>query len=302
MGKMDIMKTIHVHVGSGRCGSTLIQALFNEPAMHQIFGMFGLRYLPEICMALGPRTPVPAFRAGEWEDFRARHFAPLAEEDVEDVFLTQENLFGVTWETGAANSCEASCDLIEYLTEGYAVKIVMLVRRQDTFIESLYNQLIKRQEVREFGDFLEDLPLANFDWAAVADVYARRFGCDNVTVLPFENSVVQTGGADSFFEAVVAALGIDQKINFQNIPTINPSLSPRVIEVQRLANQALTKDEAHALADWFETAIPKRPGDPHSLMEDGDRGRVLDTFRDSNKRLCADYMPGYDGTYYQGLA
>ncbi len=292
------MKTIHFHVGSGRCGSTLIQALFNEPAMHQVFGQYNIKYAPEVCMALGPLTPVEEFREADWHDFRAEHFAPLKTVAEDNIFLTQENIFGVHWEKGSRNRCDASCALIRHLTEGFDVKIVILVRRQDTFLESLYNQLIKRWETRAFSEFLGAIELDNLDWAAVADTYATAFGRDNVTVLPFERPVLQTGDDASFFEAVLRVIGINAKINFENVPTINPSLSTRALEIQRLANQLLTRDEAHGLANWFEANVPKAPGDPHSIMDEADRTRLLQRFQSSNKRLCETYLEGYDTGYY----
>ncbi len=296
------MKSFHFHVGSGRCGSTLIQALFNEPAMHQIFGQFSIQYSPTASMELGPRTPVERFDETEWQTFREAEIAPLKQSPADNIFVTQENVFGVTWEKGAENSCAANCKLITYLTEGFETKIVMLVRRQDTFIESLYNQLLKRQETRAFSDFLDDVPLANLDWAAVADTYAEQFGKENVTVLPFEKPVLATAGIDTFFEAVLRTIGLDQKINFENIPTVNPSLAPRAREIQRLANKLLSKEEAHALADWFEANVQKSPDEDHVLMAADDRARVLNFFRESNRRLCVDYMGEYETNYYLGEA
>jgi len=294
------MKTIHFHVGAGRCGSTLIQALFNEPAMHRIFEHVSMKYDPNLYLALGGRVPVDTFDEETWRGFREEHFRPLKAETADNFFVTQENIFGVSWEKGVANRCRASCETIEFLTEGFRTRIVILIRRQDTYIESLYNQLIKRQELRDFSTFLDEMPLENLDWAGVADTYADRFGKDNVTVLPFERRVLNSAGVEDFVAAVLVAIGITEKITIENVPVMNPSLAPRVIEVQRLANKLLPEIESHSLANWFEDNIPKTPDDPHTLMEDADRARVVDFFRESNRRLCAEYLSAYDGAYYLG--
>ena len=294
------MKTIHFHVGSGRCGSTLIQALFNEPAMHQVFARASLQYDPHLYLVMGKMTPFNRFVESKWRDFRKDRFAPLKTSNSDRFFLTQENYFGVNWEKGSSNTCEASCKVIKYLTDGFHVRIVILIRRQDTYFESLYNQLIKRQETRDFPTFLKEMPLRNFDWAAVADVYAKHFGHDNVTVLPFERKVLNAAGMKDFIDAVLAAIGITQKINFENLPVVNPSLAPRVIEVQRLANKLLSELESHNLANWFEQHIQKRPDEPHMLMSGKDRKRLLKFYRKSNERLFAEYLTRFDPAYYLG--
>lgn len=294
------MKTIHFHVGSGRCGSTLLQALFNEAGVRQLFGWHSIQYDPNIYLALDKLTPCRKFVESRWRGFRKAYIEPLKKAEFESFFLTQENLFGVRWDKGSSNTCEASCKVISYLTKGFDTRIVMLVRRQDTYIESLYNQLIKRQETRDFATFLDDMPLDNLDWAAVADVYAGHFGRDNVTVLPFERKVLNSGGTDDFINAVLAAIGIGRKLKVEGLPVINPSLAPRVIEVQRLANKLLPEIESHSLANWFEQNIPKGADDPHALMSARDRKRILKTFAKSNRRLFADYLDRYDPAYYLG--
>jgi len=294
------LKTIHFHVGSGRCGSTLIQSLFNDPGMHKVFDLYSIRYDPNIYLASTELTPCRKFIESEWRDFRETHVAPLKKQKFDSFFLTQENLFGVRWDKGSSNSCDESCKIVSYVTKGFDARIVILVRRQDTYIESLYNQLIKRGELRDFPTFLKEMPLDNLDWAAVADVYAGHFGRQNVTVLPFERKVLNTGGTDDFINAVLAAIGVTRKLKVEGLPTVNPSLAPRVIEVQRLANRLLPEIESHSLANWFEQNIPKSPDDPHTLMSAKDRKRLLKTFAASNRRLFEEYMEPYDPADYLG--
>jgi hypothetical protein len=294
------MKTIHWHVGSGRCGSTLIQSLFNEPTLHQVFAQNSLKYDSNIYLGIGNANLVPAteFDRNAWKPLRDEFFTPLNSESVENFFVTQENLFGVLTDKDTTNFCDVSCEAISYLAEDFHSKIVILIRRQDTFIESLYNQRLKRYESRTFQDFLDDTTLDNLNWHSVINTYANTFGSENVTVLPFEKKVLNTNGIDDFIAGVLAAIGVEQKIEFNNIPIMNPSLSSRVFDLQRLANQTLTEREAHGLADWFQVNIPKLPDDPYTLMSDADRKKVIDYFKESNEKMFKEYMPNYDPSYY----
>jgi hypothetical protein len=47
------LKTLNFHIGSGRCGSTLIQALFNDAGIHQVFEKHALNYNLEIYQGTG---------------------------------------------------------------------------------------------------------------------------------------------------------------------------------------------------------------------------------------------------------
>lgn len=297
-------KTIHFHIGSGRCGSTLIQALFNEPAMHQVFAHFDLHYDPNIYLALNDVTPVFAYDDGAWRELRERLTAPLLARPEGNFFITQENIFGAEHGPGASNTVDNAVRAIRTLCAGFHVRIVAVVRRQDTFVESLYNQLLKRGETRDFPEFIADLPAGNFDWKAVLDGYAAAFGRDNVTVVPFEKKIVASGGIDDFIGGVLAAVGVTQKIRFDNVPTMNPSLSPRVRPLMRHANQILTPLEANNLAAWFEAHIPKRPDEPHGLLDDDTRAAFLVRYADANKAFAAEYLAAYPAAaaFYAGGA
>jgi len=294
------MKTVHFHVGAGRCGSSLIQALFNDVNMHEVFTRFSLKYDPEIYLALTELTPIETFNEADWRDFRDQHIVPLKDQAFHHYFITQENLFGIDGDNGGLDACRASSAAIDYLMEGFRTRIVILVRRQDTYIESIYSQHVKRREVRDFATYLDELPWENLDWGEVADIHADRFGRENVTVLPFEKRVLNLANIDWFVTAVLRAIGVTQIIEFENLPTVNPSVSPRAMEVQRLANKLLTEDESLHLANWFEANIPKSPEESYSLMSEEQRADVLDFFRERNRRLCSEYMPDYDPAYYLG--
>ncbi len=297
-------KTIHFHVGSGRCGSTLIQALFNEPAMHQVFGHFGLHYDPGIYLALNDVTPVWEYDEAVWRDLRERLMVPLLSRPEGNFFVTQENIFGAEHADGAGNTVGNSIRAIRTLCDGFRVRIVCVLRRQDSFVESLYNQLLKRGETRDFPDFVAALPADNFDWTAILDTYADAFGADAVTVIPFEKKIAASGGVDDFVEAMLRAIGVEQKIRFDNLPVINPSLSPRVRPLMRHANQILTPVEANNLAAWFEGHIPKRPDEPHELFDDAGRAAFLTRFAGSNEILAKTYLARYPAAaaHYRGGA
>lgn len=284
---------MYFHVGSGRCGSTLIQALFNEKMMHDVFAQHKRKYDPNIYLDTGLISHDETFIKDHWRPIKEKYFAPMASQPFDGFFVTQENILGMRSEKNQRNICDVSCEKIAYLAEGMQVKVIIVLRRQDTYIESLYNQCVKRMETRDFDTFVADFPKENWHWIDNIDVYAKNFGRENVTIVPFESKVYEGADYTGFIDAILVAAGITTRITFNNLPLANPSMAPRALEVQRFANQHLTETEAHALANWFEGHIVKQPEDPHKLMSDQVRAEILDTFRESNRRLCSEYLAAY---------
>lgn len=82
-------------------------------------------------------------------------------------------------------------------TQYPSVKIILVLRRQDTWCESIYRQLIfsedRYRRFISFGEFfdLDDdgsgrVPVSALAWDHLVEIYYRVFGKSNVCVLPFE--------------------------------------------------------------------------------------------------------------------
>ncbi len=300
----ETRKTIHFHIGSGRCGSTLIQGLFNEPSLHQIFNHFSLKYDPDIYLEMAKIAPVYEFDKAVWQAFHEKYIRPLQSQPQNGFFITQENIFGSEHMPGRENTVDNSCRALEVLSQGFDLKIVAIIRRQDTYIESLYNQCLKRYDKRDFATFVDETPAENLDWKSILDTYAGLVGAENITVVPFERPICNSGNRKDFIDAVLKAIGIMPNIEIGGLPIANPSLAPRVSEIQLLANRMLSELEAHNLANWFMDHIHKQPDEPHELFNDTERRAYLNRYAASNRALVETYMPDFKaaGDYYTGGA
>ena len=201
---MSTRQTLTLHVGSGRCGSTLLQTLLNLPAVHEMFGNFSMKSDLSFYEQSGKLTagPFRVFEPSHWQDLKENCVQPHLGQNYNNLVLTQENIFGVVHESGEDNVCEESCKLVEFLAEGFDVRIIIVLRRQDSFLESLYNHRLTRREKRTFSDFLNEFPLANLHWADVIDTYKAHFGDANVICVPFEKHVCQSGKHREFHPSV----------------------------------------------------------------------------------------------------
>ena len=294
------MKTIHFHIGSGRCGSTLVQVCFNEGALRSLLEEFGIHVDMNVYTALNDLAPITGFAEADFRPVRNERIRPHKVSSYSSFIFTQEAMIGMAFDKGQPNFCADMCDALAYLTDGFDLRPIIILRRQDGFIESLYNQVLKRGETRDFETYLDEFPLQNLEWDAVCAPFVERFGADSTAVIPYDRPVLKSAGDDHFIQAMMRALGLPAEIRLdaESLPVVNASLAPRVREIQRLANRTLSSEEAHGLAYWFEKHIIKQPGDRHDLMGPDRRRALGERFRESNRRYFATYLPDHDPAHY----
>ena len=271
-----------IHLGAPKCASSLIQGLLNEATSREIVPY---RYMDALCKVLMTYSPVFDFD----EYYTRQNFAQIrASFPDEDILFSCENLFGV--HTHRPNSSAVTKKVLEFLFEGYDLKVMFYVRRQDTFLEGMYNQDVKRGETRVFEEFVAEANLDNLDWYKVAQDYSSF----DLTVFPFEKKVIQTGGYRDFIDGLYQWLGYNVEVD--NLPHINPSLSMEAMEVQRLANYMLSKQQAYDLSFWLEKHSPKKPDEKHRILQDNTA--LLKRYEANNKKLFKEFMPDFSGSYY----
>ncbi|WNH11618.1 hypothetical protein [Thalassobellus suaedae] len=117
---------------------------------------------------------------------------------------------------------------------GFNFKIILFLRRQDEFLLSMYNQIIKRHNFNnlysnDIMSYYEDNQEI-FDYEYLINKWSNVFGLENMIIKPFnkKDSIV-----DSFFKI----FNIDTSKCIDNIGVNNKSLGSKSIEFMRLANQ-----------------------------------------------------------------
>ena len=275
-------KKAFIHIGAAKCASSLIQGILNEQDSREIVAC---RYMDALCKVLMTYSPVFDFS----EYYTRQMFQSIKDQlPDEDILFSCENLFGV--HTHRENCFGESRKVLEFLFEDYDLKVMFFVRRQDTYLEGIYNQDVKRGEIRVFEEYVSEAMVDNLDWLKVAENYS----CFDLTVLPFEKKVIQTGGYRDFIDGLYQWLGV--KVEVESLPHINPSLSMEAMEVQRFANYMLGHQEAYDLSLWLEKHCPKKPEDKHKIMHDNTD--LLKRYEENNKKLFEEFMPDFSGSYY----
>jgi hypothetical protein len=177
---------------------------------------------------------------------------------------------------------------------GSDVKVLTIVRRQDTFARSLYQERIKVTKYRlKFKDFIEN-ERQSFEYCKHLDIFSEVFG--NVEVLTYED-LAGGGLIDAFFNH----LGVDVS-GIPGRPSANPSLPIDLVEFKRILNSTRLKPER---LKEIGTLLLDRAGDL-TKVESGKvdwlpveaMAAFYESFAEENEKLRARYLPNRPGSLF----
>ena len=297
-------KKFFFHIGLPRCASTMIETEFLVPDHLGHDRLRASRILPlrNLHDALRQCAGKPT-----WEDplihwVIDQCIAPHADDPAADAFFSSDEGLTLTYsETTAPPDLNHRADSLARMLDGFEPTLILLVRNQVAYIQSLYGLYLQSGGTAEFPAFVNSLALGAMDWYAVAESYARVFGRERLVVLPFERDVYARSGAPhaDFLAALQATLCIAQPLALADVRTYNPSLPVVLMPVQQQINEALDRDSAIRVADIIRSSVTRQAVAEASLFDADQANQVRRAFARSNAALFETFLPGYDGTSYQ---
>jgi len=136
---------------------------------------------------------------------------------------------------GGFDQIEQSANILEMLGAD-DLHVVLAIRRQDHFRASTYAHYVHRQALSLSAEdwFRRVVDPTRLSWASVIDVFERRFGKANLTIIPLDRAKNDFAG---YIAWVVAAAGIDSSGWTMRPDASNPSLSEKGIDLARAINE-----------------------------------------------------------------
>jgi hypothetical protein len=276
------------HVGMPKCGSTYLQRL--------IFPKLpGLRYI-EHGGQMGSGTV--AERLERLDGF-------LAETAQETVLFSAESLCG-----HPANKASYGdfLELLPHIPAAHEVSVVVVVRRQDSFIDSMYRHHVRKGGRLDFEEFFAldrneqivagkvsdgTLHQSYCDYSRFLD-YARRRPGLSLTFIPFE---LMQSDLKAFVRRVADAAGVEGDFDIPDV-FVNRGPSGPEFSVQKKLNKLARSSGASAAFERKVLVGALRAAEglarihyvPIDVLSDDDRRKILDHYRGTN-RAVADASP-----------
>jgi FtsZ-binding cell division protein ZapB len=216
-------------------------------------------------------------------------------EQFDNIILSEEAI----WRVSARTRKELFPYLLEHSQKnGYTVKIVVYLRRQDAYIISNWNQCIKHCTSPHRTATLEDRVEQIIRKEKYVVNYAKRldeisgfFGKENLIVRRYEPDSWYHG---SIIEDFLHAIGIELTEDF--LPParmVNLSLQGNTIEIQRIINKddTLTTNECVYFGKNLRRLAPESGQRyPCSMLSREETENLLKKFKTGNSRVAKEYI------------
>ncbi|MCD7715798.1 MAG: hypothetical protein LUI39_05015 [Lachnospiraceae bacterium] len=317
------MKTLYLHIGTPKTATSSVQLFCrkNRPQLH--------RYGYEFPILLQKYPLVGHDRNGHFlvdsspkldgngrienteddtpkrREIRRKHLAAgmkavhKAFDRYDNVILSDESLW-LSLNYNQRNPLDILCgDAQEY---GYRIKVIVYLRRQDQFVISRWNQLIKEGAVSQtFQEYLDDLltrrPLI-VDYAESLDRIAAKIGKENVIVRRFEPSTWVGGSVyTDFMDAI--SLAPDAPVKPLK-KAANTSLTLNFVEIQRQINASTDISNARKSFLCYFLRKASRKHEEHSgygAFSTEETREFLARYEEGNARLAKEYL-GEEGSLF----
>jgi hypothetical protein len=195
----------------------------------------------------------------------------------------------------------SALDWVRRRLEGFDLRIVCYLRRQDLWVQSWHNQIAKT-DVSELsrlglGDFIEaQLRLGMLDYARILEDWLAVFGRERLLVREFSSPLLLR--ADPVADFMHHALGLDDLNDFLPVGAHQRGLA-------QAALTAAVRFNRTGSAERFKSAHQQMLRNANPLLENRQprltppqAARIHQACRDSNQRLAA-ALDGSNGALFQ---
>ena len=285
------MKTICIHIGRGKTGTTSIQRYLSQKrselldqGVHYLYSDdagrgAGHQQFAKSFITTPPAYMVPALNP---QGIRQQVFDEICASTSEVILLSSENL-------PMADLSQLHRFFAE-LPAAFDIKIILFARSQDELAESEYNQLVKlKQETSSFAAYANG-KLDDCDFFALASRWESCFGVGSVLCQVYDGARNDVVGQ---FLSMVPQVNVDLLSGSEAPGRLNEnsSLSLKALTAIRLLNgfELADRDTVYA-----EIASGCSGGDLPALFFDSETARTFRSrFADSNRAFTKRFL-GYE--------
>lgn len=303
-------KTLFLHIGYHKTGTKSIQNFFWNNRF--AFREKGLLY-PELGLSGPTHAQFALSLPGERDKFaveiasvdcsaRGSSYEKYNGPTAHDLYCALGKVIEQTECTRILLSSEcflewvSPCDIKCYVKDhcNCDVKIIVYLRRQDLWIQSVFNQVVKDPCLRYAGNLAELPQMSWLDYFSTLSGWADQFGVDNIIVRQYEESLKLNNGTIS---DILDVLELEERMNYQYpIGKVrNAGLTSWQFKILHLFNQKSAGGELFRLVlDLFERQNSKLSiGREVPLYLDYEKAKELyNSFLEGNMKIADKFLNG----------
>lgn len=298
-------KTVYLHIGSGKAGSSALQYFFDQNT--EVFARKGYAYPPPLISeemkrltarnqyhignGWGLIRPNPQFSEDELEEFR------------QGIDCNQSLVFS---SEHLVHSSQRNLEDIRKDFEGYCFKIIYYIRRIDSAFQSALNNQIQLGNISFSPDRFDEVAdrlLRAFPTFGHLNRFREVFGRESIVIRPYEKGQFSGG---TIFSDFLSILGLDIEDGFV-VPEqrINPSLPKEYLEIRRvLADPALIDNKpaqqafSAALFELAHEGGPSKGKAAADLISPAQKLRLIERYHPFYEHVAREYLGRSDGRLF----
>lgn len=296
-------KELFLHIGTQKTGSSAIQVFLTQNQKSLL--KTGLEYLDPCANKFGlfnmNHSGLVLALTGFWRGDSPQ----LSKEDAwfmlrEKVEQSKHSVI-ISSEGFSTPEVSQHMGFIKDSLSGFNVKIVIYLRRQDIYAQSLYKEQIKDREHRPFELAYEEAGYEKFlDYKNIVDQWGNAFGKQNILVRPYEKGQLKNGDIVADFMQTIG-VKINNKMLRVDKP-VNKTMNDHVLQISRELNAlGIHGPEINEFKWWLNSILEDDPGDvfvDHDLIESARRLEILNAFSEGNRYIAREYLNRSDGILF----
>lgn len=315
------MKTLYIHIGTPKTGTTSIQnfcGLNREKLKEQgvLYPIMNYHYERKSVNRNGYFLTGTIKENGTRNKEKEKQVFDSELQYIVDCFKENDNILlsdeSIWWATSTRRKGLWK-DLKKHSEQhNYQIKVIVYLRRQDQFMMSRYNQRLKTDFVASTQNFDEYFADMNgrfkcvMDYRDRIDNIAKSISKENVIVKRFDRNYFYNGDLNQDFLNI---LGVKVDDSFQQLKeTANTGISVQSGEIKRVLNRLkpITMAENNKLLEILNECENVLPESNTSLMSTDEVKNFMEQFVDSNESIVDEYIgdgkPLFDYTYKETTA
>lgn len=176
------------------------------------------------------------------------------------------------------------------------IKILFYIRRQDTFINSLYLQNVQAGYYlhNSFDEFLATINIRAISWKNVIDKLESVFGSENITIKIFEDIA---DGPLAYFENFLKAIEIEN-LKVRELRQPLRSFSDLAYQLAKKCYPLLDESERPKLAHFLRQHFSNKDYPPICFISNDLKKEILKYHSDGNRSIFRRYLPEYNENLY----
>jgi hypothetical protein len=290
-----MQKTLYIHIGAHKTGTSALQYFFSQN--RNVLEQNDYHYAGQkrACHDFSNELKTKTFSEiiSNEDSTSQKYVNEIKQTSCKNIILCSEGFITLKENEVAT--------LRKIFPDGYRIKIIIYLRRQDERLELSYNQCVKGVKTRWQQKFSDCLPhmleSGAFDYYSVLLPWSRIFEKENIIVRVFEPEQLPDGIYRDFLK--VAGLPSDANYCF---PTerINPRLNWDLIEIIRICNIRFNDDSRfhRFLINNFKQINQGMKGVQQHLLSPKQRRDIIARFEESNAMIAREYLGRTDGRLF----